>query len=38
VIKQEVIENYLISFTIKRAYYLTIVKLNIIDLRLFFIN
>ena len=35
---KEVIENYLTSFIIKGAYYLTIIKLNIIDLKPFFIN
>jgi len=35
---KEVIRNYLMSFIIKEAYYLAIIKLNIIDLRLPFIN
>jgi hypothetical protein len=30
---KEVVENYLMSFIIKGVYYLTIIKLNIIDLR-----
>ena len=29
---KEVIKNYLMSFIIKEAYYLNIIKLNIIDL------
>jgi hypothetical protein len=35
---KEVAENYLMSFIIKEAYYLAIVKPNIIDLRPPFIN
>jgi hypothetical protein len=35
---KEVIENYLTSFIIKGAYYLIIIKLNIIDLKPSFIN
>jgi hypothetical protein len=35
---KEVVENYLISFIIKGAYYLVIVKSNIIDLRPPFIS
>ena len=35
---KEVIKNGLISFIIKEAYYLVIIKLNIIDLRPPFIN
>jgi hypothetical protein len=35
---KEVIENYLTSFIIKGAYYLAIIKPNIIDLRPPFIN
>ena len=32
---KEVIKNYLTSFIIKRVYYLIIIKLNVINLRLF---
>jgi hypothetical protein len=35
---EKVVENHLMSFIIKRAYYLTIIKPNIIDLRPPFIN
>ena len=35
---KEVVENYLTSFTIKRAYYLIIIKLDVINLRPFLIN
>jgi len=35
---KEVIKNYLMSFIIKRTYYLTIIKSDIIDLRLFLIS
>jgi hypothetical protein len=35
---KEVIKNHLMSFIINRAYYLIIIKPNIIDLRLLFIN
>jgi len=35
---KEVIENYLTSSIIKGAYYLTIIKLDVIDLRPFLIN
>jgi hypothetical protein len=35
---KEVIKNYLISFIIKEAYYLIIIKLNIIDLEPPFIS
>jgi hypothetical protein len=35
---KEVIENYLMSFIIKGAYYLIIIKPNIIDLKIPFIN
>ena len=32
---KEVIKNYLTFFIIKEAYYLIIIKLNVINLRLF---
>jgi hypothetical protein len=35
---KEVIENYLTSFIIKEAYYLIIIKLDVIDLRPSLIN
>ena len=35
---KEVIRNYLTSFIIKKAYYLIIIKLNIINLKPFLIN
>jgi hypothetical protein len=35
---KKVVGNYLISFIIKEAYYLAIIKPNIINLRLFFIS
>jgi hypothetical protein len=35
---KEVIENHLISFIIERAYYLAIIKPNVIDLKLPFIS
>jgi hypothetical protein len=35
---KEIIKNYLISFIIKRAYYLIIIKPNIINLTPFFIS
>jgi len=35
---KEVIKNYLTSFIIKEAYYLIIIKSNIINLRLFLIS
>jgi hypothetical protein len=35
---KEVVKNYLTSFIIKRAHYLTMIKLDIINLRLFLIS
>jgi hypothetical protein len=35
---KEVAENHLTSFIIKEAYYLIIIKLNVIDLRSFLIS
>jgi hypothetical protein len=35
---KEVVENHLMSFIIKEVYYLTMAKLNIIDLRLLLVN
>jgi hypothetical protein len=35
---KEVVKNYLTSFIIKRAHYLTIVKLDVIDLKPFLVS
>jgi len=35
---KEVAENYLTSFTTEKAYYLIIIKLDVIDLKPFLIN